>query len=805
MSNKAGKLLSIIIPVFNERGTIEEVVGRVQVAALPAGWTKEVIIVDDGSHDGTRDALKSLKDCRIVLCIENGGKGAALKEGFKVATGDYILIQDADLEYDPDQYGDLLKPIIDGKAQIVFGSRTLGLNKVPLSRIYFYGGLLVTRIFNLFFRTRFTDVATCYKVFPRAWAAELSEGPSQDFVYDVVELSRTLTHKGEVIEVPIRYESRGSAQGKKMNWRHGWRCFRRIIGIYLAERTIAIASVIRRSCLAAKSFVNRTGWMPVFLSFAVFFAVYFSVSTLSAGDDHFFHFRFAQEMWHNGFFSSFQDFKAIYFSKMAQGNDYFMYYNFIFFAVALPFTLITPLFLGIKLYAVFVAAAAFTLLYWCLKKFEIRNPFVWTLAILAITSVGSIWRFFLSRPYALAPSLLLLLLYFLYRKNRIGVLVLSFAYLFWHSSTFFMPVCVAVVYYVIERFYRQKGDWRCLLYAFLGTGAAILATYLVSGGFLSFIWDTLVKIYWETIIGKSVPISEGGELYPIDFFNFIQGNALIFAAFVTALAVDIASYIGYKWRRTPAAEYFAGMPEKRRHLQTSVLVLTSGLFLGTVVASARFADYFTFFAGLYIALSFDYARRLITVSGGNLIRKSLGIGLAIVLAYLFLSNMLFLEQKLAHSQSAYELYQVGSWLDRNSKPGDIVFEANWSWFPQLYYWSPKDYYSAGLEPRFMYEYDHGLYWKSVHIPVDGYVCAEQACPELAAQQQKAFSRTASTEAWAKTEGDKIAHSLAEDFHAAYVVSSGDYRSFNYIMSNNPHFKLELYDQASNMLLFRVLP
>jgi hypothetical protein len=197
-----------------------------------------------------------------------------------------------------------------------------------------------------------------------------------------------------------------------------------------------------------------------------------------------------------------------------------------------------------------------------------------------------------------------------------------------------LPVCVALGYFIIERFYRQKGDWKSLVAAAIGTAAAVLATYLVSPGFLLFMKETVFGIYWETILGNNVPIAEGGELYPINFFDFIQNNALIFASFVTALSVDIFSYISYKLRKSSIQEYFAGLPEKRRYLQTTVLILTACFFLGTVIASARFGDYFTFFAALYIALSFDYARLLLTVSAGAMIRRSVATGLGIVLFYL---------------------------------------------------------------------------------------------------------------------------------------------------------------------------
>ncbi len=782
-------ILSIIIPVYNEFGTIQEVIQKVQRAQLPTGWKKEIIVVDDSSTDGTHTILRNVDSgIRVIFQKENGGKGSALKVGFAIATGDYILIQDADSEYDPQDYVALLQPIIEGKTNVVFGSRVLNTNSVPFSRIYFYGGLLITKIFNILFGTKITDVATCYKVFPREYVKEAISLSANDFVFDVIELTDLLLRKNRnIIEIPIRYVSRKKTEGKKLNWRHGWRCFRRALVIFFESRK------------------KLQMFLAFSLFFAVFFAVYFSVGTLASADDHFFHFRFAKDMLSNGFFSSFKDFHSIYFSKMAQGNSYFVYYNFLFYLVIFPFTLINPLFLGIKLYAVFAVAFAFTLLYYCLKKFDIRNPFIWTLLFVAITNVSAIWRFFLSRPYALAPSLLLLLILFLYRKNYIAVGVISFIYLFWHSATFFMPVGVATIYFISEKFYGKKGDLRNLLSATGGTVLGVAITYLVSSGFLMYMKDIIFGTYWETIIGKKVPIPEGGELYPSDFFNLIQSNALIFGAFVLSVAVDLWSYFSYKKGRATAEEYFVGLPAERRHLQTAVFILTICFFLGTIVISARFGDYFTFFAALYIALSFDIIRRNIHISASTIIRRSLGAGMMIVLFYLFISNMLFLENRLAYGAPPMELYQVGQWLNRNSKPGDIVFNSNWSWFTGLYYNAPQNNYIAGLEPRFLYTYDPKLYWTWNHITMDGYVCAMQNCPNLTASSSAAFARGGNAQAWATTTGNAIADSLVGAFHSRYIVTSRDYNVFNFIMDHNSRFKREFYDAQYGYMIFYVKP
>jgi glycosyltransferase involved in cell wall biosynthesis len=234
------------MPVFNERDTLEEILARVQAVDLtlnalgdnpllpaPLTLSREIVIVDDGSTDGTRQLLDQWRaappeDVRIIYHEQNSGKGAALRTGFEQATGDILIIQDADLEYDPRDYVKLLEPLLEGRAPVIYGSRFMGGPRSAMSLSHTLGNQFLTLFTNVLYGTALSDMETCYKCF-RAEVIQGMKLRSRAFEIEPELTAKILKRGYPIFEVPISYNGRTFHEGKKIGWRDGFAAVRTLL------------------------------------------------------------------------------------------------------------------------------------------------------------------------------------------------------------------------------------------------------------------------------------------------------------------------------------------------------------------------------------------------------------------------------------------------------------------------------------------------------------------------------------------------------------------------------------------------
>ena len=547
--------------------------------------------------------------------------------------------------------------------------------------------------------------------------------------------------------------------------------------------------------LKISGFLNKRSFYGLYVFF--FFVIYFLITYMTLDrvyslDDHFFHIRFAELLREKGI-SALTDFQSIYFSRMGMGHEYLVYYNFLFYLTLIPFTFFKPLLLGIKIYGILALSFSFTTVYIFLKKFSVKNSFLWTLLFLvALLQSNWLLRFTLARPFTLAPAFLVIMLYFTHRKKYLIMAIISFLYFYWHTATFIFPFCLALGYFLFEQFYGKRPDWKIIIWPLFGTTAAVFLAYLISPGIIAYLKDVIFPVFFDTSMAKTTGIMEGSEVYGRDLFMIVNSFFSFFALLCFAGTYEVTRYIKEKQGKLRAEDTIDSLTKPLK----TMLFMASLVFFLAAVLSIRFLDYFVFFCFLYVALATSDLMKFFKIDG-ELFKKSFKISAVVIVCYFLTMLSLNFHDSLGGSNSHLIARAPAEWLNSNLKQDEIIFNVNWDAFPTLYYFTGDKFrYVTGLEPRFLYDLNHKMYWKWFNIG-KGIYCESDNCSEIIKQRDQALAQEKNKKNWYAEQGNLIADAVLTDFKTDIIVTSIGTKDLLAVMDNSSRFKKEFFDDKNS--------
>lgn len=522
----------------------------------------------------------------------------------------------------------------------------------------------------------------------------------------------------------------------------------------------------------------------VFFFFTSLFAfIYLRIDRAISIDDPFFHIKFAEILRERGM-NAFNDFKWIYFSNISQNEGYLVYYNFLFYLVLVPFTFLNPLFLGLKVFSILSASLFLSSIYFLFLKLKIRGAFLWVVIIFSLVNYSFAVKLLMVRPYVFAPLMLIGISYLFYKEKYLWAGIFSSIYFFWHPATFFLPIFMAVIYFLFNGLHKKNElRWKIFLYPIFFIGISIIGLELFFPGFFHYSKNIIFPVVNDVVMDNKIELSKGREVYPLDFFSYFAENKVLISAFFIALFLEIGYFL-----KTRKDNIKYGVDKL---ILREVFVFATAVFFVGLFFTGRFEHFFVPFAAFSIALSFNFFFKKIELN--KVSSKYLHVGFFIIIIYAFVLNCSLLNDRI--SSGYYHIYMrdVALSLDKDSKDGEIIFISNWSWFPLLFHYNSNNYYIMGLEPRFLYDYNEELYWLWQNIASFGYVCDKSECTDLRDESGRYLRLDDDDERkkeWYNKNGKQIALTIREKFNSRFIiVSANENKIFYNLIKNSDSFEM----------------
>lgn len=544
---------------------------------------------------------------------------------------------------------------------------------------------------------------------------------------------------------------------------------------------------------------ENINYLLVFLFFVVLFSfIYFTVPKIISLDDPLFYIKYSQMIREQGL-SVINNFHWIYFADNTRFGMLYSLFNF----VLIPFTFFPELWMGIKYFAVFGASVVMFIIYWWFRKIKISYAFFLLLVLWSISPISFVMRTLYTRPFILMMIIGLLEIYCLWRKRYIFVVLLAFLHIFNHGNTFYLPSFFAFVFFIFSFLHSKKFDWRLIFSSFFGTilGMVILPNF--PKNFL-IMFKVVFNIY-VAVLGKSqVQIQEGVENYGVNVFDFIFDNYLFLGILFGFLFLRIVYYfyqVKNKETESGRLNFFSTDKE--------ILILNDSLFFINIfslvgfIFTRRVSDFWFPLIIIYFALSIKlispYFKIFINENFKKIILTSGKILFFVILIYLVGARAMALNYRIANASSPVILEKTAKWLNDNTGDKDIIFLDNWSYFPNLFYYNTKNYYTMGMEPRFLYDYNPELYLYWTNIVSRGLPCNKVDCQEWLDQ----INGKKSDEA-IKILDKGVAEIIFKKFKSQYILTSVSAGNFYVILKKSQYFEQVFQDEEfTNFTVFKI--
>jgi hypothetical protein len=553
-----------------------------------------------------------------------------------------------------------------------------------------------------------------------------------------------------------------------------------------------IKSRIQKVCFSIKELWSAK---PFFASIAVFFIVfsiyaivYIPSAGMSAIDDHFFHFRYASLIREKGW-EVINNFPWVFFSKMAQ--EHVRYQISLFQFALIPFTLIKNSILGLKISDIFWASLACSSFYYLLRKIRIRWAFLYVLILLSFPFFAS--RILMGRAFILTPVLVFWELYLASKRKYKALFFLSFFHVIWHEATFFMPIGVIGLVEISRYIIRQKIFLKNVLVGALGT---IVGMSLFSG-FPVNIWYFLTGLISESgngVSNSAMKMTEGSELSAISLLSFWSRSDI--AVFAMTLSFAVFVYFYLKDRKDGVLEGQKDNFGDWRTITYPAFLLVFLFFCFSILSNGRLLDFYFVGAVFLLALIFQRVSTEDQAVINIHLRKYIFSGIIIVFVMASLNSLSSIKESVRNNN--YEgIKESSEWIKERSSQSEVVFLYDWDNFPIAFSYNQKNYYTMGIEPRMLSNYNPNLYWKWHNIFLYNYYCEfPRDCADDVTILMKSLGEDQDKiDEFRKENSQKIIDSIENDFKSRFIISNS--YSFNDLLRKNSDLIKDSFSYKSN--------